>query len=132
MILGYIMQYENILYKQDNYAISGFINSNGNLEHNIYKQTDGGYIDLEARVYSKDELSKLLAIELDNFVNRNVASTVILGHNIRISSHGCELILTDNLDDEVYEISQSILDGVDCGEIHIESLKEKASWSIVQ
>jgi len=37
------MHNEDILYTQDGYAITGFINSHGQLEHNIYKQVDGGY-----------------------------------------------------------------------------------------
>jgi len=71
------MYSEDLLYEQNNYAITGFINSNGALEHNIFKQIDGGCIalehnifkqidggciDLEDRVYSKDELSELLRV----------------------------------------------------------------------
>ena len=62
------MQDEDILYTQDGYAIAGFINSNSDLEHNIYKQVDGGCIDLVDRVYSKDELLELLEIELESFI----------------------------------------------------------------
>jgi hypothetical protein len=43
--------FEDILYEQDEYAITGFINSRGDLEHNIYKQVDGGVIDLKDRTY---------------------------------------------------------------------------------
>ena len=57
---------EDLLHEQDNYAITGFINSKGDLEYNIYKQVDGGCIDLEDRVYGKDELLELLVIELNN------------------------------------------------------------------
>ena len=64
------MYSEDLLYEQDNYVITGFINSNGDLEHNIFKQIDGGCMDLEDRVYAKDELSALLKIELEDFVNR--------------------------------------------------------------
>ena len=66
------MPSENLLHEQDNYTITGFINSNGNLEHNIYKQVDGGWIDLEDRVYSKDELLELLETELEDFINRKI------------------------------------------------------------
>jgi hypothetical protein len=131
MILGYIMQYENILYEQDNYAISGFINLNGDLEYNIYKQVDSGCIDLEDRVYSKNGLLELLERELKCFVNRNLFTTVIVGHNIQITTIDEQQIVVDNLDNEVYEISQSILDGVDCGDIFLEYLKVKASWKII-
>ena len=127
-----MQMFEDILYEEDERAITGFINSSGDLEHNIYKKVDGGCIDLEDRVYSKNELLELLEIELHGFVNRNVVSAVILGHDIKISTKDGRLIRSESLDDEVYEISQSILDGVDCGEIYIESFKVKASWNIVQ
>jgi len=41
---------EDILYVKDERAIAGFINSSGDLKHNIYKQFDGGCIDLEDRI----------------------------------------------------------------------------------
>jgi len=133
VILGTMMQmFEDILYEEDERAITGFINSSGDLEHNIYKQVDGGCIDLEDRVYRKDELLELLEVELDDFVNRNISTTVIIGHNIRITSVNGQHIVVDDLDDEVYEINQSILDGSDCGDIFIESIKVNAYWNIVQ
>ena len=127
-----MQMFEDILYEEDERAIIGFINSSGDLEYNIYKQVDGGCIDLEDRVYSKDKLLELLEVELDNFANRNVVSAVILGHDIKIFTKDEKLIKGESLDDEVYEISQSILNGVDCGEIYIESLNINASWNIVQ
>jgi len=126
------MHSENLLYKQDNYAITGFINSNGELEHNIYKQVDGGCIDLEDRAYSKDELLELLEIELEDFVNRNIPSLFILGHDICVKLTNGEYVLRDELDEEVYEISHSIMQGEEYGDIFIKSLKVKASWNIVQ
>ena len=111
---------------------TGFINSNGDLEYNIYKQVDGGCIDLEDRIYRKDELSELLEAELEDFANRNIFTTVIIGHSIRIISVNGQYIVVDDLDDEVYEISQSILDGSNCGDIFIASLKVNAYWNIVQ
>ena len=63
---------ENLLYEQDNYAITGFINSKGDLEYNIYKQDDGGWIDLVDRIYSKDKLLELLEIELRDYINRKL------------------------------------------------------------
>ena len=66
------MYLEDLLHEQDNYAITGFINSKGDLEYNIYKQVDGGCIDLEDRVYSKDELLELLIIELDNLSEKDI------------------------------------------------------------
>ena len=125
------MDYEDLLYKQEDYAITGFINSNGELEHSIYKQVDGGCIDLEDRVYGKSELSKLLEIELDDFVNRNISTTVIIGHNIRITAIDGQHTVVDDLDEEIYEINQSILDGNDCEDIFVKSLNINASWNIV-
>ena len=132
MILGNIMQmFEDIFYEEDERAITGFINSSGDLEHNIYRQVDGGCIDLEDRVYDKDELLKLLEIELDDFINRNMPTLFILGHEICVKLVDGKDVLRGDLDDEVYEISHSIMQGDDCGEILIESKKEKASWKIV-
>ncbi len=54
------MHDENIVYEQEGYAIIGFINSNGDC------------IDLEDRVYRKDELLGLLKIELEYFADRNI------------------------------------------------------------
>ena len=126
------MYSQDLLYEQDDYSITGFINSNGDLEHNIYKQVDGGCIDLEDRIYSKDELLELLETELEDFVNRNISTTVIIGHNIRITAIDGQHIVVDDLDEEVYKINQSILDGSNCGDIFIKSLNIKASWNIVQ
>ncbi len=126
------MYSQDLLYEQDDYAITGFINSNGDLEHNIYKQVDGGCIDLEGRIYSKDELLELLETELEDFVNRNISTTVIIGHNIRITTIDGQHIVVDDLDKEVYKINQSILDGNNCGDIFIKSLNINASWNIVQ
>ena len=126
------MYSQDLLYEQDDYAITGFINSNGDLEHNIYRQVDGGCIDLEGRIYSKDELLELLETELEDFVNRNISTTVIIGHNIRITTIDGQHIVVDDLDKEVYKINQSILDGNNCGDIFIKSLNINASWNIVQ
>lgn len=127
-----MQMFEDILYEEDERAIAGFINSSGELKYNIYKQVDGGCIDLADRVYNKDELLELLERELDNFTNRNMPTLFILGHNICIKLVNGKHILRDDLDDEVYEISYSIMQGNDCGNIFIESLKVKASWNIVQ
>ena len=125
------MQYDDLLYEQNEYAITGFINSNGDLEHNIYKQVDGGVIDLKDKGYSKGELLNSLEIELEDFVARNISTALISGHCIRIEMADGREVFGDELNNEVYEINQSILDGNECGEIFIESKKEKASWKIV-
>ena len=126
------MHYQDLLYEQGDYAITGFINLHGELEHNMYKQVDGGCIDLEDRVYRKDELLELLEVELDDFVNRNIPSLFILGHDICVKLSNGKHVLRDVLDEEVYEISHSIMQGDDYGDIFIESLNINASWNIVQ
>jgi hypothetical protein len=131
MILGQVMHSEDLLYEQDDYAITGFINSNSDLEHNIYKECDGGCIDLEDSVYAKDELLNLLQIELEDFVNRNIQSLFILGHDICVKLANGKHVSKDDLDKEVYEISHSIMQGNDSGEIFVESLKVKAYWKII-
>lgn len=123
--------FEDILYEENERAIIGFINSSGELEYSVYKQVDGGFIDVGSRAYNEDRLLELLQAELDNFINRNVSSLCILGHDIRVKLPNGKLVSESNFDDEIYEISQSILDGVNCGEIFIESLKVKASWNVI-
>jgi hypothetical protein len=133
MILGTDMQpFENILYEEDERAITGFINSSGELAYSVYRQVDGGCIDLDNRDYDKNALLELLEIELKNFTNRNLCSTVILGHSIYIVTVNRKHVFSNALDDEVYDISQSILDGSDNGDIFVESLNVKAYWNIVQ
>lgn len=124
--------FENIFYEENAGAIIGFSNSSGDLEYSIYKCVDGGVIDIEDRDYDKEELSKLLEIELDDFANRNIVTLYILGHDIVVKFTNGDHVQRDDMDDEVYEISHDIMQGSDCGEILIESLKVKASWNIVQ
>lgn len=122
---------EDILYEKNERAITGFINSNGELEYSIYKCVDGGFLDLKSREYEKDELVGLLSMELDTFIERNKSTTTIIGHDVRIVTSDRELISLDDLDEEVYEISQSILDGNNAGDIFIESKNNKAYWNII-
>ncbi len=123
--------FEDMLYEQDGYAITGFINSRGNLEHNIYKQVDGGVIDLKDKTYHKGKLLNLLEVELEDFVNRNMPTLIILGHEICLELANGEDIMRSELDDEVYEISHSIMQDYECGEIFIKSKKVMCSWKIV-
>ena len=55
----------------------------------------------------------------------------ILGYDISVKLVNGKDVLRSELDDEVYEISHSIMQGDDFGEIFIESKKEKAYWKIV-
>ena len=123
--------FEDMLYKQDGYIITGFINSRGNLEHNIYKQVDGGVINLKDRTYHKCKLLNLLELELEDFVNRNMPTLFILGHKICLELANGEDIMRSELDDEVYEISHSIMQDYECGEIFIKSKNLMCTWKIV-
>ena len=124
--------FEDILHEKDERAIIGFINSSGEIEYNIYKQVDGGCIDLEDRECDKDRLLELLQTALDDFAKRNVSSLYILGHDICAKLANGKNVLREELDEEVYEISYSIMQGENSGDIFVESLKVKASWKIVK
>ncbi len=124
--------FENILYEEDERAITGFINSRDELEYSVYKQVDGGCINLENKEYRKDRLLELLQTELDDFAKGNVSSLCILGHDICVKLANGKNVLREELDEEVYEISHSIMQGENSGDIFVESLKVKASWNIVQ
>jgi len=56
---------EDILYVKDERVITGFINSSRDLEHNIYKQVDGGCIDLEDK-----KLKEALDCYNKNLINK--------------------------------------------------------------
>ncbi len=132
MILGTnVKPFEDILYEEDERAITGFINSNGELEYSIYKQVDGGCIDLEDKECNKDRLLELLQTELDDFAKGNVSSLCILGHEICVKLANGKYVSREKLDEEVYEISHSIMQGEDSGDIFVESLKVKASWNVI-
>lgn len=121
----------DLVYQENEYMISGFINSNHEFEFNICKHTDGGFLDLEDREYKEEELLYLLSIELESYIDKRKASTIILGHDIRIVTSNGELIPHIELGDEVYEVSQAILDGCDAGEVFINGKIKKVFWEIV-
>jgi len=93
---------------------------------------DGGCIDLEDNECDKDRLLNLLQTELDNFAKRNVSSLCILGHDICLTLTNSKNVSKEELDEEVYQISHSIMQGENSGDIFVDSLKVKASWNIVQ
>jgi len=125
------MTYEDIVCENGEHIINGFINSNGDLEYSIFKSVDGGFLTLENRNYTEDELSDLLVLELKNHITIERPSIVILGHKIKIVLVDGSNIHQNELGDEVYEIAQSILNGYNEGEIFVVSKNLKCFWKII-
>ena len=123
--------FEDMLYEQDGYAVTGFINSRGELEYTVYSPSDGGFMELEDKEYSKSELTDLLHNELNFFIHKNKSTITIIGHEIRIITKNGIQIKSNDLDEEVDKISQSILDGNSYGEIFVKSKNLICSWSKV-
>ena len=121
--------FEDMLYEQDGYAITGFINCRGELEYTVYSPSDGGFRELEDKEYSKSELTDLLHEELNTFLHKNKPTITIIGHEIRIVTDNGMLIKSNDLDEEVDKISQSILDGNSYGKIFVKSKNLICSWN---
>lgn len=60
----------------------------------------------------------------------NVKSIFIMGHQIEFISKTNNLLDEKDLDEEIYAISQKILEGYNDGEIFVFLLKEIFSWRI--
>jgi len=123
--------FEDIVFDEQDYRCTGFINTNYDLEFSIHKHVDGGVVELTDEKYTEEKLLGLLSDELSAYINNQKSVIRILGHQIRIMRKDDSLIEYDNLNDEIYEISQAILDGFEFGEVYIKSLKELVVWSIV-
>jgi hypothetical protein len=123
--------FKDMLYHQDGYAITAFINSRGELEYTVYSPLDGGFMELEDKEYAKRELTDLLQEELNTFLHKNKSTITIIGHEIRIVTDNGILIKLNDLDEEVDKISQFILDGNSYGEIFVKSKNLICSWSKV-
>ncbi|PHS58572.1 MAG: hypothetical protein COB17_03095 [Sulfurimonas sp.] len=54
----------------------------------------------------------------------------ILGHSIKFESLECTFTPNIDLDDELYDISQDILDGFEYGKIFIASINMRCLWNI--
>jgi len=123
--------FEDIIYEQDKHVIIGFINTQYELEYTIYTAYDGGSFPLEDKEYDKEEFTDLLELELKEFIKRHKSTITIIGHEVRIVSYDAKFIKASDLDEEIYEISQSILDGNNSGDIFIKSKNIMCLWDIV-
>ena len=130
MILGNIMQmFEDILYEEDERAITGFINSSGDLEYSIYEYADGGFIDLEDREYDKDELLDLLVDELKFFVRQIEPVTLIKADNLIIYLHHSQPNSLLDVAIKLNKISQSMIDNKN---MYVISKNLDEYWKIVE
>lgn len=123
--------FEDVFYEQDEHVIVGFINTQYELEYSIYKYNDGGTFPLDDKEYSEQEFTDLLEIELEDFLQRNKSTVTIIGHAIRVMTNKGIFIKGSDLDEEVYDINQSILDGNDNGTIFVKSKDLMCSWDII-
>jgi len=123
--------FEDVFYEQDEHVIVGFINTQYELEYSIYKYNDGGTFPLEGEEYTQQEFTDLLEIELKDFLQRNQSTVTIVGYDIRVITNKGILIQKSDLDEEIYEINQSILDGNDKGTIFVKSKDLICSWYII-
>jgi len=130
MILGSMMQmFEDILYEEDERAITGFINSSGDLEYSIYEYSDGGFIDLENREYKKDELADLLVDELDNFVQHISSITLVRDNAIQIYLHNNQYDKLEDVAEKLRELSDAILNKE---KVYVISKNVDEFWKIIK
>ena len=123
--------FEDVFYEEDEHVIIGLINTQYELEYSIYKYNDGGSFPLEDKEYTEEEFIDLLEIELKDFLQRNKSTVTITGHDIRVITNKGILIQKNDLDEGIYEIAQSILDGNDKGTIFVKSKDLICSWYIL-
>jgi hypothetical protein len=110
MILGDMMQmFEDILYEEDERAITGFINSSDDLEYSIYEYADGGFIDLENREYAKNELTDLLVDELEYFVKNISPITLIRNNDVKIYLHSHQYATLTDVAQKLNKLADAIL-----------------------
>jgi len=120
---------EDILYIKDEYAIIGFFNSSGDLEHSIYKCVDGGFIDLEDREYDKDELLDLLVDELKFFVRGIEPVILIKADNLKIYLHHSQPDSLQDVSIKLNKISKSMINDKN---MYVISKKPDEFWKIVE
>jgi hypothetical protein len=130
MILGKTMQmFEDILYEEDERAVTGFINSSGDLEYSIYEYADGGFIDLEDREYDKDELTDLLVEELEGFVQHISPITLVHDNAIKIYLYEHQYDKLTDVAQKLNELANAI---VKKENIYVISKNVDEFWKIIK
>jgi len=123
-----MQMFEDILYEEDERAITGFINSSNDLEYSIYEYGDGGFVDLENREYGKDELRDLLVDELEYFVQNISPITVLKADSMKIYLHAKQYNNLLEVAQKLNELSDEILNGKN---IQVITKNANEFWNIV-
>jgi len=121
--------FEDLLYEEDERAITGFINSSGDLEYSIYEYSDGGFIDLENRKYNEEELTGLLVDELESFVQHISPITLIHDNAIKIYLHSHKYENLDDVAQKLRELSDAILNKE---KVYVISKNVDEFWKIIK
>jgi len=123
------MYYEDILYEEDERAITGFINSSGDLEYSIYEYADGGFIDLENREYEKEELTDLLVDELESFVQHISPITLVRDNAMQIYLYSHQYNKLTDVAQKLRELSDAILNKE---KVYVISKNVDEFWKIIK
>ena len=123
------MYYEDILYEEDERAITGFINSSGDLEYSIYEYADGGFIDLENREYEKEELTDLLVDELESFVQHISPITLVRDNAMQIYLYSHQYNKLTDVAQKLRELSDDILNKE---KVYVISKNVDEFWKIIK
>ena len=124
-----MQMFEDILYEEDERAITGFINSSDDLEYSIYEYVDGGFIDLENREYDEEELTDLLVDELESFVQHISPITLIRDNAIKIYLHSHKYENLDDVAQKLRELSDAILNKE---KVYVISKNVDEFWKIIK
>ncbi len=124
-----MQMFEDILYEEDERAITGFINSSGDLEYSIYEYSDGGFIDLENREYKRDELADLLVDELGDFVQHISPITLVCDNVIQIYLYSHQYNKLEDVAEKLRELSDAILNKE---KVYVISKNVDEFWKIIK
>jgi len=124
-----MQMFEDILYEEDERAITGFINSSDDLEYSIYEYADGGFIDLENREYEKEELTDLLVDELESFVQHISPLTLVRDNDIQIYLYSHQYNKLTDVAQKLRELSDAILNKE---KVYVISKNVDEFWKIIK